>query len=422
MRGAIQFCNDLHPNEVEFDETSSSEASPARRTSPPSNDRALPASDIAVIPGYNDAQVPLSSELWSIEAFQIAPPSGAIVYAFPAPQTGHVWVGVVAPQMGFYPPTDNTYMAENRHGTGGNEGTPDTALTGSRAILPILPPPEKGCNGHELCTITTTILFQSAVFVFCVIAAVCHADLSNPITVSSPACHSFYWEKGKAGVTVSGIYIAVVVIVAFVYLLESIYNPFRQYLSNLRNRVEGYTYLAHLSSACPHLKWSIQNYHYETRTRTVTDSKGNTTIETYTVRVNTHYACGSFVYDAWRNLGPPPLLSDVKALRVRQQKDYAFADKRTSDLYFSDFQNFVTRNITDACWETSRWLEIDGWEDYWMCLRDDGSGENSCQGRFYSSAMYWLFTLLTLSGWYRIGVAMTSFAMDYTFLKEVKRV
>jgi len=36
--------------------------------------------------------------------------------------------------------------------------------------------------------------------------------------------------------------------------------------------------------------WSIQNYHYEQRTRTVRDSEGRTRTETYTVRVNTHHA------------------------------------------------------------------------------------------------------------------------------------
>ena len=36
--------------------------------------------------------------------------------------------------------------------------------------------------------------------------------------------------------------------------------------------------------------WSIQNYHYETRTRTVSDGDGKTHTETYQERVNTHYA------------------------------------------------------------------------------------------------------------------------------------
>ena len=36
--------------------------------------------------------------------------------------------------------------------------------------------------------------------------------------------------------------------------------------------------------------WTIQNYHYETRTRTVSDGNGGTRTETYQERVNTHFA------------------------------------------------------------------------------------------------------------------------------------
>lgn len=36
-------------------------------------------------------------------------------------------------------------------------------------------------------------------------------------------------------------------------------------------------------------RWTVQNYHYETRTRTVSDGNGKTRTETYTVRVNTRF-------------------------------------------------------------------------------------------------------------------------------------
>jgi len=52
-------------------------------------------------------------------------------------------------------------------------------------------------------------------------------------------------------------------------------------------------YIAEVKEANATYTWSIQNYHYETRTRTVSDGKGGSRTETYTVRVNTHHASTS---------------------------------------------------------------------------------------------------------------------------------
>jgi hypothetical protein len=67
-------------------------------------------------------------------------------------------------------------------------------------------------------------------------------------------------------------------------------NKASRYLSNVMNEKQFHDYIVAAQQAPPCLKWTIQCYHYETRTRTVTDQDGKSRTETYKERVNTHYA------------------------------------------------------------------------------------------------------------------------------------
>jgi len=67
-----------------------------------------------------------------------------------------------------------------------------------------------------------------------------------------------------------------------------------KYLSNIMDQKEFSAYIVSLQSANPACRFSIQNYHMETRTRTTTDSDGNSKTETYQARVNTHFAATQY--------------------------------------------------------------------------------------------------------------------------------
>lgn len=85
--------------------------------------------------------------------------------------------------------------------------------------------------------------------------------------------------------------------------METLKSATFDYLRHSLDNVSTGEYVTGLKKAAPNILWSIQCYHYETRTRTVssTDSNGRTTTrtETYQVRVNTHSASGSLLYRSW---------------------------------------------------------------------------------------------------------------------------
>ena len=55
-----------------------------------------------------------------------------------------------------------------------------------------------------------------------------------------------------------------------------------------------------LKSTAPSVRFTIQNYHYETRIRHGKDGK----VEYHRVRVNTHYAQQELYYSQWADQSP----------------------------------------------------------------------------------------------------------------------
>ena len=58
-------------------------------------------------------------------------------------------------------------------------------------------------------------------------------------------------------------------------------------------------------NAAPVVRFTIQNYHYETRVVYERDSEGNSRTRTETYRVNTHYASMQMAIDHWFDCSPP---------------------------------------------------------------------------------------------------------------------
>merc|ERR1712202_12033 len=103
----------------------------------------------------------------------------------------------------------------------------------------------------------------------------------------------------------------------FFYLLdivESAITSTCKYLNNIEEKDGVHRFVDRLQRTAPQIVWRIQCYHMETRTRwtTYTDANGNShsRLETYTVRVNTHYASQRYQYDSWDDVsGKLPSLS-----------------------------------------------------------------------------------------------------------------
>lgn len=123
--------------------------------------------------------------------------------------------------------------------------------------------------------------------------------------------------------------------------------------------------------------WSIQNYHYEQRTRTVRDSEGRTRTETYTVRVNTHYA----------STGGALRCSDhsqvfIPNMRKRNCALDSRLDCAPSAAFHAQYERqkhmFYAANTRDTHQDTSASFELPGMMPYVRCEWADDGEEDPC--------------------------------------------
>merc|ERR1711871_1447331 len=112
---------------------------------------------------------------------------------------------------------------------------------------------------------------------------VCSLQCSYVYNLASPwsACNSF--PPYPTGLIVLGC-------LYFVYMIESMACNTRKYLSELQSVEKAFNKFMRARSLSPSISWRAVCWHTELRTRTVTDSNGNSRTETYYERVNTHSA------------------------------------------------------------------------------------------------------------------------------------
>lgn len=381
-----------------------------------------------IVVGYNDAPVPTDASMWNNlgPSQQQVQPGAQFWYPTPPPGSQ-----LAPPTMGYYQPTDAFMMyggvpvaqvpppqqqqqQQQQPMQQQQQNINFTSLAASP--LPTLEVKE-GMNGRELCSVVFAMLFTLAIQVHIGISVAC--IVGGP---SSSFCQSYFYKGSSSASTAGGAFIGIVVAVAVIYLIEAWFSPFRQYSSNLFNRAKAYEFMTRLGDTRPALSFWIECFHYETRTRVTTDKDGNTQVETYTERVVTHTASEGVHFMGWRNVGQAPLLSAVKALRVRLQKQFGFVNQASAAEFQRRFSLFVARESCDVHQNYGVSFEIPGFESYIFQLVDDPSGESSCIGTCSQPAMYWWMTLLTLRPYAQLIVAMNSVASDYTFVKEIMLV
>ena len=157
--------------------------------------------------------------------------------------------------------------------------------------------------------------------------------------------------------------------------------------------------------------WSIQNYHMETRTRTVSDGKGGTRTETYQQRVNTHYAQTSGTL-ATRDLSKafvPHMRKRNCALRsnlvVRVNAEY----ERRKAMFYAANRRDVQQEYRDI-------RSLPGLKETALCEWADDGKEDPC----WASQGCCILSTITCSAvcWF---MAMRDYmaADSYTFDKDV---
>jgi len=100
-------------------------------------------------------------------------------------------------------------------------------------------------------------------------------------------------------------------------------------------------------------KWHIQCYHYETRTRTVTDSEGRSHTETYQERVNTHSASRNGLIGCTDHSEDFIPNTDAKFCYIKSKCDKDFSGSN----YHSSYQQWINSNIRDTHHDVTCLLE-----------------------------------------------------------------
>ena len=188
----------------------------------------------------------------------------------------------------------------------------------------------------------------------------------------------------------------------FLYFGMEICSPTFHYLSSQKDSSKIYTVMGKLLNTDPVLGFTAQCYHYEYRTYTETDSKGNTQEKTEKIRVNTHYETEEFKYYSFRDVSGTFLLDVDKAamkkkayIKLYLSKNIEFADAISIADYKKQKNEFYDRNVDrDTHLDFNEYEDLPGLQN--INLVKLGSYEPCCFGK----CAYVFYTIIMLAQFY----------------------
>ena len=162
------------------------------------------------------------------------------------------------------------------------------------------------------------------------------------------------------------------IILYIVYIIFEFLSPTFSYLLHKRTDDNLYDKLKHLFNTPPKIQFVCENYHYETRTYTTYDSKGNATTHTETVRVVTRVDSKYFNYYSSRDVSglfrlnyDESSVRDKYYVKLQLLKSIDFADSISYNDYIKEKDEFYNSNKGFDVY-TSLFVNetIDGFTDY----------------------------------------------------------
>ena len=164
----------------------------------------------------------------------------------------------------------------------------------------------------------------------------------------------------------------------------------------------------------PHVAWSISCYHYETRTTTSTDSKGNTTTTTRQERVTTHTARTQYQLEGWQDTSPALKPTSHKYTKVIFGKRYAWRDERARQKHQREYDRWIHHHDRDTHKDVGWTWGIPGWKQNLLCVRDDA--ELPC---WFNPCVYFLASLFLLSWPFRVAASAVTSARKEAIHKVI---
>jgi len=296
---------------------------------------------------------------------------------------------------------------------GGSQGAETSQTAG---MIPVKLPSEgvgcvAGCQQNMHCFNLWLSLFFWGTLIATIILAVTRER-------SAPNDFGFDFEERNQPFMITGILCGVFFLC---YIIEACMSSTQKYLCNIEHKDGVHRLVDRLQRTAPQIVWKIQCYHYETRTRIVsyTDAEGRsqTRFETYTVRVNTHYATQHYRFDAWDDVsGKLPSLTDYKLTKLNIGKQWMFADAFTEADYNTRQHWFIQFNDRDVSYDFSTKLRIPGHRE--KILAEVQPGSTPC---FLNIGWYWVMNLLGLSLPFRWYFTSISGRRDFNLIKRIQK-
>ena len=228
------------------------------------------------------------------------------------------------------------------------------------------------------------------------------------------------------------------IVIYIIYLIEALAASTPRYLWNLNKVEDIIQYINRLKTYPPQLKFHCTCYHYETRTRWVTEyytvyeqvydsqakryvqqakQKSRQKQETYQETVVTHREEESVRFSRFDDTSGD-LSNDIykfQATRVSFSKNWNLANEATTKAYNTQKSNFQARNENrDRCFKFWESFEINNFKDKALSIVDLDK-----KSPYMSWIAYFLFSLFMLSWPYRKWFELKSVKGHFQFQKII---
>ena len=206
-----------------------------------------------------------------------------------------------------------------------------------------------------------------------------------------------------------------------IYVITSLFSKTCSYLVHKQKNSTIHSYMINLFKTKPKINYSVNCYHYETRTYTTTDNEGNTQTHTETIRVNTYSETQEFYFKSFKDTSGMFIL-DMDNVKLSPKNYYIKlhltstiypSNDGTMDDYIRDRDNFYNINrCRDTHMDTHENKMIDGFNEF--KLVSVGDKKPLC----VNYGCYFIFILIGFSELYKSYVNHFCIAQNFNLSKE----
>jgi hypothetical protein len=212
----------------------------------------------------------------------------------------------------------------------------------------------------------------------------------------------------------------------FFYVIEVFCSSTFRYLWNKKQSDKLLDHLITVKNTRPELQFWCECYHYETRTRWVTETyteqgpNGPVTrtrqkLETYTVKIVTHTETEYFRYTNFHDASG--MISDdinhYDFIKINFKKEYSFGNPHSEMAYRDQYDYFIKRNrYRDSCFDHSMQFQLSNFKDKMLSIN---TTNRSCSVHVCT---YLTWSLVLMMSWpYRIWMEMLCYRGEFVFKK-----